>query len=232
MNYSLQKCLNWGVSYQHLSLVSKSWQKRTYGKAIQHLLVGLVEAIPVVGQIISLAECCFVKMLMGVVLDKNILSSSVQAKILSMQPQVVESAWGKIVLFWNGQRTQYKDVVILPSKGKQGRFMEWNWGRLDPKMRHSPGIRMADIQHWMEVPMQGEILPDAVILTRGRGHGGGLDNSGEGVLEIDPGTKPYLIKNGIKEEQIYILKTEPALQKYKELCEQGKRVVAFIHTTC
>lgn len=32
--------------------------------------------------------------------------------------------------------------------------------------------------------------------------------------------------------EVYILKTAPALEKYKELIEKGKRVAALIHTTC
>ncbi len=247
IDYSLGKCLNWGVSLRHLSLVSTTWKRGTCSKAIQHLLIGLVEVVPVVGQIVSLAERYLVRKLSKNNIDvlqntKQFKKSQISTinrmtkevlptvKVGSMQPQVVKSAWGNIELLLNGQKQSYKDVVILPAKGQRARAMEWNWKAVNPGMSHRPGVRKEDIQYWMESVMQGETLPDAVILTRGRGHGGQLDNSGDGVLEIDNSTEPYLKAMGIQE--IYMLKTEPALTKYKELCDQGKRVAAFIHTTC
>ena len=94
-------------------------------------------------------------------------------------------------------------------------------------MHHHPGIRKSDADHYVF----SHLVPDVLILSQGRGHGGGLNNPGPGVLEIEPGLESYLKAKGVKE--LHILKTAAAIKKYEELTAQGnKTVAALLHTTC
>ncbi len=58
-DYNLTKCLLWGVSVQHFLCFKEGFGEKKYANAFQHLFMGCIEAIPLVGQIISVAEMCF-----------------------------------------------------------------------------------------------------------------------------------------------------------------------------
>ena len=93
-------------------------------------------------------------------------------------------------------------------------------------MRHNPGLRKSDLDHYL---LSSPEIPEVVILSEGRGHGGAKDNPGDGVLQVDPELRKHLFKNGVKE--VHILKTALAIVKYREY-SKDQRVAALIHTTC
>lgn len=131
----------------------------------------------------------------------------------SSQPSIEESGWGEIFVMSEGKKIKFRDVVLLPEKA-----ISWDWRWSDDEgMEHSPGVREKDLDHYIlsYVP-----LPHAVILSTGR----------SGTLQVDPRRKEYLLDRGIKE--VYILRTEAAIEKYTEICAMGIRVAALIHTTC
>lgn len=361
---SFKNCLGWGVSKQHFACVSHARQELAYGRCFMHLVLGFVERIPVVGQIVSLVERCFVHFLShpsihrdqtkieneatfnhmhsklkkleevgstrkfvyltqsaiekqggicltpcegvryvgiaavkqnsmyvlhicpgggygefsedyfskwmptaiqnmckrnidpsGFVIDGRHPRSTLdnfkawQNKIncshlitkpkdsqgvIATQPIVQASRWGEIDLLVNGKIENFKhDVVILPSsrEGNNG-VMKWNWNEVlvtGESMHHKPGVRREDIDHWIVEKGAGEALPDIVILTEGRGHGGQLNSSGPGILQIQKSATERLKELSIP---VIVMKTEPAIAKYNELCNQGKRVAALIHLTC
>ncbi len=94
-------------------------------------------------------------------------------------------------------------------------------------MHHVPGIRISDVDYFLS---RSQKRPEVIILSQGRGHGGGLDNPGAGELKIEPGVETHLRNQGFSE--IYILKTAAAIDKYSEMRIQGKPTLALIHTTC
>mgnify|MGYP003442949716 FL=1 len=55
-DYSIKNCLLWGVSKAHFQQTKAAFEGKAYGRAFQHLVAGLFEAIPFLGQILSLAE--------------------------------------------------------------------------------------------------------------------------------------------------------------------------------
>lgn len=56
MDYTWTKCFLWGVSTQHFFCSKNYLQKKEYVNSVKHFFIGCVEAIPLVGQIISVAE--------------------------------------------------------------------------------------------------------------------------------------------------------------------------------
>jgi len=143
--------------------------------------------------------------------------------ITNQQPRIVNDGWGKISVFSNGRKQEFKDVVILPRSA-----MEWKWDWQTPSMSHCPGIRIVDLDHYI---LASPIMPDVVILSCGRGHGGRRDNSGPGILEVDSSLISYLQSKGVSE--VFILKTAAAIDQYQKLCAFGnKKIAALIHTTC
>lgn len=143
-------------------------------------------------------------------------------KMDPIQPKIIANGWGEIDISTSGKIERFKDVVLLPTVAK-----EWNWGWKSDPMHHHPGIRKSDIDQYIF----SSLIPDVLILSQGRGHGGGLDNPGPGILEIEAGLQTYLKQKGVKE--IHILKTAAAIQKYADLSALGtKSIAAMIHTTC
>lgn len=155
------------------------------------------------------------------------------------QPEVISDEWGKIVLSVNGKEAPpFKDVVILPttSTGKQTAIKwEWKWEKDDSGMSHKPGIRIKDIEKYI-LSRTDTPKPDVIILSQGRGHRkdksapNQRDNEGAGELQIEPGVKEHLEKEGI---EVIIAKTAAAVDKYKALTlETTKKVAAMFHSTC
>jgi hypothetical protein len=128
-------------------------------------------------------------------------------------PSIDGDGWGEIFVKSEGKRIQFRDVVLLPERALP---WDWKWSG-DGGMDHSPGVRENDLDHYI---LSCAPLPHTVILSTGR----------SGVLQVDPKRKQYLLSRGIKE--VYILETAEAIEKYRELCAQGLRVAALIHTTC
>lgn len=143
-------------------------------------------------------------------------------------PEIISDDWGAITLKINGLSKNFKDVIILPSDDQQhAEEWNWKWDKEHP-MRHHPGVRIKDVEHliFSKAPK-----PDVIILSQGRGHGGKRTNPGPGILEITPDVEKYINSQGISE--VYMLKTDVAIEKYKEMRNQGqKRIAALIHTTC
>lgn len=94
-------------------------------------------------------------------------------------------------------------------------------------MRHNPGIRIKDVDHYLA----GKTLKpgSVVILTQGRGHGGGLENPGPGILQVEDETVTHLQKQGL---EVLVCKTAKAIENFNKLMEEKREVFAFIHTTC
>lgn len=129
------------------------------------------------------------------------------------QPLVIDDGWGQIEIAFGGKTYQFKDAVILPDKAFS---WDWNWNPKDP-MKHSPGIREIDIDHFL---LSEGFIPDAVILSQGRFL----------ILKVHPHLTQYLQEKGVK--QVYVLRTDKAITKYIELASGSEKVAALIHTTC
>ncbi len=143
-------------------------------------------------------------------------------------PEIISDDWGTISLKVNGLVKNFKDVMILPSDDQQhAEEWDWKWDKNQP-MRHRPGVRIKDVEHLI---LSQTPKPDVIILSQGRGHGGKRSNPGPGILEIEPDVEKYIHDHGVSE--VYMLKTDVAIEKYNEMCRQGqKRIAALIHTTC
>jgi hypothetical protein len=133
---------------------------------------------------------------------------------MDIQPDIVFDEWGLMLIQWDIGVLQCKDTVLGPGMAID---WDWNWDRED-RMHHAPGMREKDLDKFL----QYEQLQNAyVILSTGRNQN----------LMVNPNLKKYLKKKkGIK--KVYILETSGAILKYKKPLMQGKRVAAFIHTTC
>ena len=154
----------------------------------------------------------------------RIFLKEINSKADWQQPVIISDDWGQIAIEVNGISLAMRDAVITPNSAVN---WDWNWESQN-QMRHHPGIRRIDIDRFI---LSSQPVPDAVILSQGRGPGGGKENPGPGILEVNPDLRSYLLSRGVKE--VHILKTAPAIKRYRELCSQGgKRVAAMIHTTC
>jgi len=155
--------------------------------------------------------------------DSTKAVSQVYSRMMNIQPQIVSDDWGKISLRINGQNRDFKDVVISPRDAE-----EWRWDWSAPSMSHRPGIRVADLDRFI---LSIRPLPDVVILSQGRGHGGKKENPGPGILKIDPSLNTYLKSKGVAE--VHILKTAAAIDLYRQISNKGnKKIAALIHSTC
>lgn len=145
-----------------------------------------------------------------------------------LKPQILNDDWETITVKIGETEFKWKDAILLPNdaEGKQ-RAVEWDWTLAN--VHHKPGISTQAVEKYILEAMGGEI-PQVVILSTGRGHGGKRDNSGAGELQIQPNVEKYLKEQGVKE--VHILKTAAACDKYNELAKQGIKVAALIHTTC
>lgn len=66
-----------------------------------------------------------------------------------MQPYILSDEWGSILLEWENGKMQCKDTVILPNKA-----MEWDWGwDRNDVMHHQPGIRIKDLDYFLDYTM-------------------------------------------------------------------------------
>ena len=127
---------------------------------------------------------------------------------------IISDSWAQIIIRFDGRDHSFKDAAIVPGSAQE---WDWNWNLEAGPMKHKPGIRTIDIDHFiLSLPEQ----PDAVILTQGR----------LGVLRVDESLNDYLHGKGIKE--VYIMKTATAIEKYNELIADGKKVAGLFHTTC
>jgi hypothetical protein len=134
-------------------------------------------------------------------------------RFLGIQPVIAQDGWGEIYVTHDGVTTKFRDVVLLPSKAIA---WDWKWSE-DGGMDHAPGLRKKDLDHYV---LAGDPIPRIVILSTGR------DNA----LLVDPSLKKYILQRGV--EMVFVLQTDEAIAKYKELCAQGLSVAALIHTTC
>lgn len=57
---SLQKCMLWGVSTAHFNKIAPAFKNAAYGTVCKHLLMGIFEAVPVIGQFLALTERHFI----------------------------------------------------------------------------------------------------------------------------------------------------------------------------
>lgn len=156
--------------------------------------------------------------------QKEVEAGKVTAEIFcrsigSSLPEIISDEWGKICLCIEGVNKTFRDVVINQSEAQ-----EWNWSWSAHQMHHHPGVRKEDVNHFFfsspHLPK-----PEAIILSRGRGDA----RAPGGVLEVMPGVEEEIRSRGV---EVYVLKTEDAIAKYKQLQAQGKRIGALIHTTC
>ena len=136
-------------------------------------------------------------------------------KAVVIPPKFSTFVWGKIVItFGNGTNKTFKDCVITTN----GTAFEWNW-KLDGT-RHRPGITVEAIN-------RNNLLDNAVdivILTKGVNR----------KLQTKPQTVQHL-KNAKKEGKIkeyFILQSNKAVEKYKQLIQQGQKVAGLFHSTC
>lgn len=178
-----------------------NWGQRT---------ITFLKQVPLVSSIINLIEQLFQKSV-----DK--------AETPSSQPSVEANGWGTISLKVDDRSLRFRDVAIYPNAAEE---WDWRWNPQSP-MHHVPGIRIQDVDQFLS---HSPVQPEVIILSQGRGHGGGLDNPGAGQLQIESNVESHLRKKGFSE--IYLLKTAPALQLYEKLRAQGKKIFALIHTTC
>lgn len=185
-----------------------------------HRILGTIESIPVLGDIVALIEKVI---LAGVHFWTSCVQNTSSQGIQNAQPLIESNGWGHITLRVNNASTRFRDAIIYPSGAEE---WNWQWNGQSP-MHHVPGVRVQDVDHFIS---RCKERPEAIILTQGRGHGGGLNNSGAGILQIEPNVETHLRGQGFSE--IHILKTAPALQRYEELRASGKRVLALVHTTC
>ena len=142
-------------------------------------------------------------------------SSSTEEKEIEKEyeaPAFKVFKWGKIVIEHNGNSHKFKDCIIKPSGA-----MKWNW-KLDGT-RHKPGITVAAVEN-------NKLLDgaDVVILTKG------MNN----VLQTKQETIEYVenAKKDGKIDEYYRLQSEKAVEKYKELVANGKKVSGLFHSTC
>ena len=98
-DYTLTKCLLWGVSIQHVFCCKYAFQNKKYINAVKHLFLGCVEAIPLVGQIISVAERLFFDVKNKKKLDRDFANvAKLRAEILPnstihIPPSINEKSW-------------------------------------------------------------------------------------------------------------------------------------------
>lgn len=148
-------------------------------------------------------------------------SSLITCNITSRVHKIMDNGWGFIKLNVQDRIKEFKDAILFSADGDAVAW-DWNWDNAD-KMRHVPGTRIKDIEHFL-----GNRKIEMLILSLGRGHGGGLENPGPGILEVEPGTAEHFRKQGI---EVVMLKTAAAIDLYKRSC-MTKKIAAFVHTTC
>lgn len=189
---------------------------------IARVIQGIVLSVFLISTLSLLLRFNWVQHWKAKIISGKIQDTLYFEKILPFNPpQIISDKWGKIVVKVNNKQHTFKDAVLLPDEAK-----EWNWKWNATPMSHDPGVRKIDLDHYI---LSCNPKPEVVILSKGRGHGKGLDNPGEGVLKVAGELTKYLLDNGIKD--VYIEKTAESLRLYKEI-STTKRVAALIHTTC
>ncbi|MES2121570.1 MAG: hypothetical protein V4492_02190 [Chlamydiota bacterium] len=183
-----------------------------------HRAVGKMESIPVLSDIVALIKRLF----------QSLFSCCRPSEGRASQPLIASNGWGSIgVARGEGNASwlnnNYRDAVLYPTHAEE---WNWQWNQTSP-MHHVPGIRISDVDYFLS---RSQKRPEVIILSQGRGHGGGLDNPGPGELKIEPGVEAHLRNQGFSE--VYILKTAAAIEKYREMRVEGKPTLALIHTTC
>lgn len=75
-SYSFEKCMLWGVARAHFGMISTAWEGKAYSTALKHLVLGILEGIPVLGQLFSLAEGSLAKRRWSSIPSKTLVSHS------------------------------------------------------------------------------------------------------------------------------------------------------------
>lgn len=112
-------------------------------------------------------------------------------------------SWGRMEVDGLGSG---KDFKLYPGGGR-----EWDWA--ETGMRHSPGIRPADVAELLE---SGATV---IVLSQGM----------ERRLETDPSTFDLLRERGVAVHQA---ETTEAVRIYNELAAAGEAVAGLFHSTC
>jgi hypothetical protein len=137
----------------------------------------------------------------------------------------------KITILHNGSTTVYQstnglraDFKIWPTGSES-----WNWraGRTcnhAVSTRHAPGIQVADVV---------DLIDDADIFILSQGVDGDLLVQELTVKYLEAKGKTVYCLPTIKESKIKgTIAKESAIDLYKKLANEGKRVAALIHATC
>lgn len=66
----------WGVARAHFGMISKAWEGKAYSTALKHLVLGILEGVPVFGQLLSLAEGSLAKRRWSSIPSKTLVSHS------------------------------------------------------------------------------------------------------------------------------------------------------------
>ena len=117
-------------------------------------------------------------------------------------PRINDLSWGSI----ETEAGTFRDAKLWPGGGRG-----WDWNETGTD--HSPGVQPDDVE---------ELLDNgAEVVVVGRGQQGRLQVMDETVSKIE--------ERGATAE---VLETQPAVERYNELAEQGVAVGALIHSTC
>lgn len=119
-------------------------------------------------------------------------------------PRIVGHNWGSISVSFRGTTVTFKDCILTPQSAT-----EWDWN--SDGTRHQPGITIRAVQQLLDC--------DHIVLSRGR----------QMVLNVMPDTIQLLQNQG---KQIYILRTQEAIDQYNMLVQHGVRVGGLFHSTC
>lgn len=123
-------------------------------------------------------------------------------RMTDRSPKVTHVYWGRMEVEGLGSG---KDFKLYPGGGR-----EWDWA--ETGMRHSPGIRPADVDELLE---SGATV---IVLSQGM----------ERRLETDPSTFDLLSKHGVAVHQA---ETKEAVRIYNELAKT-ESVGGLFHSTC
>ena len=118
-------------------------------------------------------------------------------------PRITHISWGRLEV--DGYRLRFKDAKLDP-----GGAREWDWN--ETGTRHVPGIQPGDVAGLLE---NGATT---VVLSTGM----------EERLQTAPETLQLLDEKGIV---VFRLRTDEAVERYNQLCEDTL-VGALIHSTC
>lgn len=120
--------------------------------------------------------------------------------------KITSVSWGHLTLESNATIKEGKDFKLMPGLSK-----EWDWN--ETGMRHSPGIRRADVEELVKAGAK------EIVLSRGM----------EEKLGVPDATVQWLEEHGIK---VHVAETRKAVEIYNRLLDDGVKVGGCFHSTC